>query len=49
MLLDTLVSTLGVTLLNIDDSPIKLTGLKLTNCFDTVPEISDKILQHYKH
>ena len=49
MLFDTLLHMLGVTVLNIDDSPLKLTGIKLNNCFDTLPGIMQKIMIHYKN
>ena len=39
---------LGVALANIDDAPIKLTGLKLENCFDTTSGITSKLISHYK-
>ena len=40
---------LGVALANIDDAPIKLTGLKLENCFDTTSGITSKLISHYKN
>ena len=40
---------LGVALANIDDAPIKLTGLKLENCFDTTGGITSKLISHYKN
>jgi len=45
---DTLLQMAGVTVLNIDDSPLLLTGLKLNNCFDDLNGIMGKITQHYK-
>ena len=38
----------GVALMNIDDAPIKLKGLKLENCFDTTQGIVMKLLSHYR-
>lgn len=49
MLLNTLFSIIGVTVLNVDDSPLKLNGIKLNNCFDTPSGIIDKIITHYEH
>ena len=49
MLLNTLFSIIGVTVLNVDDSPLKLNGIKLNNCFDTPSGIIDKIVTHYEH
>jgi len=40
---------LGVALANIDDAPIKMTGLKLENCFDTTSGITSKLISHYKN
>ena len=34
-----ILSAVGVALINIDDAPIKLNGIKLENCFDTMPGI----------
>jgi hypothetical protein len=31
-----ILSAVGVALINIDDAPIKLNGIKLENCFDTM-------------
>ena len=33
---------------NIDDAPIKLSGIRLDNCFDTVSGITGKLVSHYK-
>lgn len=48
MLLDTLFSIIGVTVLNVDNSPLKLNGIKLNNCLDTIPGITNKLITHYK-
>lgn len=48
MLLDTLFSIIGVTVLNVDNSPLKLNGIKLNNCLDTLPGITNKLITHYK-
>jgi hypothetical protein len=44
MLLDTLFSIIGVTVLNVDNSPLKLNGIKLNNCLDTVGGITTKLI-----
>lgn len=41
-------SALGATLGNIDDSPIKLTGLKLKHCNDNINGLINKLIKHYK-
>ena len=39
---------LGVALSNVDEAPIKISGIKLDNCFDSVDGIKNKIIQHIK-
>ena len=48
MILNTLFSIIGVTVLNVDNSPLKLNGIKLINVLDTIPGIAKKLLKHYK-
>lgn len=37
----------GVAMMNIDDAPIKLKGIRLENCFDTTWGIFSTLLKHY--
>jgi hypothetical protein len=47
-LFETIFSAIGVALANIDDAPIKLNGIKLNACFDTMSGITGKLISHYK-
>lgn len=48
VLVKTIFTSLGVALSNIDDAPIKLNGIRLDNCLDTVNGITAKLTSHYK-
>lgn len=47
-LFETIFSAIGVALGHIDNAPIKLNGIKLNACFDTMNGIVGKLVQHYK-
>jgi vacuolar protein sorting-associated protein 13A/C len=46
--LNALVSALGVTLANVENAPILLSGIALKDCFDPLPKLQDKLVKHYK-
>lgn len=45
--LKSIFTALGVALTDIEAS-VKLNGIKLVNCFETVPGIVSKLTSHYK-
>lgn len=45
---ENLISAFGVNLINIDEAPINLKGVKIENCFDSLDGIKSKIIQNYK-
>lgn len=47
-LLNTIMSAIGVVVSNIEDAPIRLSGMAITNCIDTADGITSKIVSRYK-
>jgi vacuolar protein sorting-associated protein 13A/C len=45
---DLLIQTIGVTFLNIDESPISITGLKLESIYESVDSFTNIIAMHIK-
>ncbi|EGR30928.1 PH domain protein [Ichthyophthirius multifiliis] len=48
-ILKSIFTALGVAFANIDEAPLSLSGIKLINCFETIPGISNKLMAHYKN
>jgi vacuolar protein sorting-associated protein 13A/C len=47
-LLNTILSAVGVVVSNIEDAPIRLSGMSITNCIDTSEGLTQKIISQYK-
>ena len=47
-LLSTFISAIGVVVSNIEDAPIRLSGMKIRNCIDTSEGLTQKIISRYK-
>lgn len=48
LLLTTIMSTFGIVISNIDNAPFEMTGIEISDCIDTVPSITAKLVAHYK-
>lgn len=42
------MSAVGIVVSNIEDAPIRLSGMAITNCIDTAEGITSKIVSRYK-
>jgi vacuolar protein sorting-associated protein 13A/C len=44
----TILNALGVVITNIEDAPIRLDGIVINDCIDSLQGINTKLITHYK-
>ena len=46
--METILSTVGIVISNIDNATIEMTGISIDDCIDTLDSISNQLIAHYK-